>query len=138
MAEDRFLVVIDDGGRSVSGFRGDADDCVVRAIAIATGTEYRRVYRDLQRLGARSPRNGVLKKYYGAYLLALGWRWVPLMAIGTGCQTHLKPSEFTVANKTTAIVRLSRHLSVVRHGRIHDTFDPSRGGTRCVYGYWIK
>jgi hypothetical protein len=23
-------------------------------------------------------------------------------------------------------------------GVIHDTFDPSRGGTRCVYGYWIK
>ena len=21
-------------------------------------------------------------------------------------------------------------------GVIHDTYDPTRGGTRCVYGYW--
>lgn len=34
------------------------------------------------------------------------------------------------------IVRLSRHISAVIDGVIHDTYDPSRDGTRCVYGYW--
>lgn len=24
----------------------------------------------------------------------------------------------------------------VHGGMVHDTFDPSRDGTRCVYGYW--
>jgi hypothetical protein len=34
------------------------------------------------------------------------------------------------------VARLSRHLCAVVDGVVHDTFDPSRDGTRCVYGYW--
>lgn len=34
------------------------------------------------------------------------------------------------------IVAVSRHLCAVIDGVIHDTFDPSRDGTRCVYGYF--
>lgn len=32
--------VFDDGGRAATGFRGQADDCVVRAVAIASGLPY--------------------------------------------------------------------------------------------------
>ena len=35
-----------DGGRSKAGFKGDARDCVVRSIAIATGLPYKKVYDD--------------------------------------------------------------------------------------------
>jgi hypothetical protein len=28
-------------------------------------------------------------------------------------------------------------LCAVIDGVIHDTFNPSRGGSRCVYGYWV-
>jgi hypothetical protein len=35
--------VHDDGGRVAAGFKGHAGDCVVRAIAIATGIPYRQV-----------------------------------------------------------------------------------------------
>ena len=31
----------DDGGRRAAGFKGEAGDCATRAIAIATGHEYR-------------------------------------------------------------------------------------------------
>ena len=31
---------------------------------------------------------------------------------------------------------VSKHITAVVDGVIHDTFDPSRDGTRCVYGYW--
>jgi hypothetical protein len=34
------------------------------------------------------------------------------------------------------IVSVSKHLVAVVDGVIHDTHDPSRAGTRCVYGYW--
>jgi hypothetical protein len=34
------------------------------------------------------------------------------------------------------VVRVSRHMCAVIDGVIHDTHDPSRAGTRCVYGYW--
>jgi len=33
---------------------------------------------------------------------------------------------------------LSRHLTTVIDGVIYDTYDPSREGTRCVYGYYSK
>ena len=32
-------------------------------------------------------------------------------------------------------VRCSRHIAAVMDGVVHDTHDPSRGGTRTVYGY---
>jgi hypothetical protein len=31
---------------------------------------------------------------------------------------------------------VSRHAVAVIDGVIHDTYDCSRGGKRCVYGYW--
>ena len=36
------------------------------------------------------------------------------------------------------IVAISKHYTAVIDGVIHDMHDPSRGGTRCVYGYWRK
>jgi hypothetical protein len=64
--------VYNDGGREAAGYKGAAGDCVVRAIAIATGKSYQEVY-----------------------------------------------------NAITVI-----------DGVVNDTFDPSREGTRCVYGYY--
>lgn len=146
--------VYDDGGRAAAGYRGDTGDCVTRAIAIATGTPYQTVYdalhdaalerRNLARLelqygrNARrhaSPRNGVHKHIYGPYLATLGWEWTPTMTIGTGCQTHLRADQLPSGR---IIVRLSRHIAAVLDGALHDTFDCSRDGTRCVYGYWHK
>ena len=36
-----------DGGRSDAGYKGKTGDCVVRAIAIATGLSYKAVYDEL-------------------------------------------------------------------------------------------
>jgi hypothetical protein len=69
------------------------------------------------------------------YLEALGWRWVPTMGIGTGYKVHLLASELPVGR---LIVALSHHMVAVIDGIIHDTYDCSRDGTRCVYGYFIK
>jgi len=69
-------------------------------------------------------------------LAKLGWRWVPTMGIGTGCRVHLRQGEVPMSG--TIICKVSRHLVTVIDGIMHDTHDPSRGGTRCVYGYWIK
>ena len=38
---------INDGGRAAAGFKGQAGDCVVRSIAIATGSSYQKIYDDL-------------------------------------------------------------------------------------------
>lgn len=128
-----------DGGRAEAGFKGQAGDCVTRAIAIASGKDYTEIYNELatrqQALGkAKSARNGVLPKVYKKYLEELGFKWVATMGVGTGVTTHLDPNELPGG---TIICRLSKHIVAVKDGIIHDTYDPSRGGTRAVYGYWV-
>lgn len=145
----------DDGGRAAAGFKGEAPgDCVVRAIAIATGLDYREVYDDLwkrirnsgpyqgavllgQNTTRYSPRRGVTRNVYEPYLERLGWTWTPTMKIGSGTTVHLNPAELP-DTRNGLIVRVSKHVTVLRAGIIRDTHDPSRGGTRAVYGYYTR
>jgi hypothetical protein len=117
--------VYDDGGRREAGYKGEARDCVVRAIAIASGLPYRRVYTDLQlRMPkGQSPRNGVERPVYDSYLRERGWQWTATMKVGSGCSTHLRADELPPGR---LICRLSRHLAAVVDGQIHDTLDCSR------------
>jgi hypothetical protein len=48
---------------------------------------------------------------------------------------HLKADERPPGR---LIVVCSRHYTAVIDGLIHDTYDPSREGTRAVYGYYEK
>lgn len=142
--------VVNDGGRAAAGFKGTADDCVVRAVAIAAGLDYRTVYDALYetatawkaasrsraaRHSSASPRNGVHRAVYEPYLASLGWLWTPTMSIGSGTTVHLRPGELPTGR---LIARCSKHLVAVIDGVIHDLADPSRGGTRAVYGYFAK
>lgn len=145
-----------DGGRVEAGHKGKAGDCVTRAIAIATGQPYQAVYDEMHRrtllYGANrrdkvakiisrsasqknDPKNGVFKEVYHAYLLELGWAWKATMEIGGGCKVHLRPEELPAG---VIIARVSRHVCAVIDGVLNDTWDCSRRGTRCVYGYYFK
>jgi len=126
-----------DGGRS-KYFKGkNADDCVVRAIAIAAKKDYKEVYDALKtRMGkGKSPRNGIHKKIYHEYIISLGFKWEPYMGIGTGCTIIMNKQDLPVG---TYICRLSKHLSCISNYTIFDTFDPSREGMRCVYGIYKR
>lgn len=134
----------DDGGRSAAGFKGRAPgDCVTRAIAIGTRLPYLDVYaainhtaKQLESRGGRSTaRSGVIRSTYQHYLATLGWKWTPTMQIGAGCRVHLRADELPAGR---IIARLSGHLCAVIDGVIQDISDPSRGGRRCVYGYFSK
>ena len=149
--------IFNDGGRKEAGYKGFTRDCVTRAIAIVTGKPYKEVYDALNEISkkkglwhsyhleknkygnsyvkASSARTGVHKSVYGPYIESLGYEWIPTMGIGTGCQVHLDPNELP---KGRLIVILSRHLTAVIDGVIHDTYDCSRDNNRCVYGYYIK
>jgi hypothetical protein len=133
-----------DGGRAAAGYKGSAGDCVTRAIAIAAELDYQTVYTALQaeikrqrgKAGRRSPRDGGASKVtIRRYLAAIGWQWIPTMQIGSGCKVHLRASELPHGR---LIVAVSKHLTAMIDGVIYDTYDPSREGTRCVYGYWTK
>ena len=138
--EENITFVYDDGGRAEAGFEGKAGDCVARAIAIASGKPYKEVYKELAKRnqeagGKRSARNGIARKVYEKYLTELGFTWIPKMKVGQGVTTHVRKDELP---NGVAILRLSRHLTVSVSGEIRDTYDPSRGGTRAVYGYYLK
>jgi hypothetical protein len=122
-----------DGGRAAAGFKGEAGDCAARAVAIAADIPYREAYDALRDVIGSTPRNGVYVKHLKQYLDQLGWTWTPTMGIGTGCTVHMRADELPAGN---IIVRLSKHYAAVIDGVLHDTYDTSRDGTRCVYGYW--
>lgn len=138
--------IYNDGGRVASGFSGHAGDCVVRSIAIATCLPYREIYDAInleaksersgkRKRGKSNARTGVFKRTYRKYLESIGWKWTPTMQIGSGCKVHLRAEELPPGR---LIVSLSRHLCAVIDGVIHDTHNPAREGTRCVYGYFSK
>lgn len=152
--------IYNDGGRKAAGYVGSADDCVVRAIVIAAQMPYQQVYdaineaatserRGKRKRGISHARTGVYKNTIRKYLTALGWTWTPTMHIGSGCKVHLTDGELPMGR---LIVSVSKHLTAVIDGVIHDTHDPQREagtfydenfksyttGGRCVYGYWSK
>ena len=140
------------GGRADAGYKGRTGDCVTRAVAIAAELPYKQVYDRLadgnatqrvtkrikkSRARARTASKGIntTRKWFKDYMKSLGFKWVSTMGIGTGCKVHLKADELP---KGRVIARVTRHYCAVIDGVINDTYDPSRGETRCVYGYWIK
>jgi hypothetical protein len=158
--------VHDDGGRAAAGYKGSAGDCVCRAVAIASGRSYPEVYdaladgtgneRKTRERSARSARNGIhtSKDWFKRYMREIGFVWTPCMGIGTGCRVHLHDGELPMGR---LVVSVSKHLTAVIDGVIHDTYDPQREAhvmhfngasssddprvvhsiaRRCVYGYW--
>jgi hypothetical protein len=153
--------IMNDGGRAAAGFKGTARDCVTRSIAILTQRPYLDVYREISdgaarqrqtrgRKPVRSARNGIFvqRKWFKDYMMAQGFEWTPCMGIGTGCRVHLVDGELPMGRLAVSV---SKHLTAVIDGEIHDTHDPQRevhatsyqGGVathtiqrRCVYGYW--
>lgn len=138
--------VYNDGGRAAAGYKGTAGDCVCRAIAIATERPYQEVY-DLineyaksERTGKRkhgksSARNGVYKQTIRKVMEHYGWRWVATMQIGQGCKVHLDENELPAGR---LVVSVSKHETAVIDGVLNDTYDCTRDGSRCVYGYYVK
>lgn len=146
--------IYDDGGRS-KYFKGkDVGDCVTRAIAIATGKDYKEVYNDLKALAKKekgsyksSVRDGVSKRTSKKYIeQVLGWKRISTMGIGTIDRVHFVEDELPMG---TLIVQLSRHLVCVKDRVIYDTYNSSEkeyyneygelevNNYRLVYGYWV-
>ena len=138
--------IYDDGGREAAGFKGKTGDCACRAIAIATQMPYKEVY-DLinetakseraskRKRGKSSARTGVYIGTIRKVMERLGWKWHPTMAIGKGCTVHLRKDELPSGR---LVVSVSRHEVAVIDGVVHDTYDCTRDGSRCVYGYYAK
>jgi hypothetical protein len=128
-------VIFNDGGREAAGYRGRTGDCVVRAFSIAADLDYREVYKRLSKLQGRSVRQGVHTNHCHTFAREIGWVWVPLMGFGTG--TRVNAGSPILERLGRGVVRTSHHLFAVVDGEVHDTYDPTRLGNRCVYGVWV-
>ena len=138
--------IYNDGGRAVAGFKGTAGDCSVRAVAIAAEIPYQKAYDMInrhsknekpskRRKGRSSSRTGVHRGTFDKVMEELGWNWTPTMQIGSGCTVHVREDELPSGR---LILNLSKHYAAFLDGVLHDTYDDSRNGKRCVYGYWTK
>lgn len=158
---DNNIFKYNDGGRSGAGYKGDAGDCVCRAICIVTGKPYDEVYNFLangnkqQRL-SKFHKNKIklAGKHGGEYLekkfrqktaangIYVKRKWFIDYMNKLGFTWH--PTMF-VGNGCKVhlqadelptgrlIVVVSKHYTTVIDGVINDTHNPQRGG-----GSWIK
>lgn len=135
-----------DGGREKAGFKGTTGDCVTRAIAIATGKDYKEIYDRIyelsknERTGKKkrdisNPRKGVYRTTFKKILKEEGFERIPTSGIGIGFKARLRKEDLPSG---TIICQVSKHFTCVVDGVINDTYNPSRDGTRGVYGYWRK
>ena len=124
--------VYNDGGRS-KYFKGQTDDCVVRALAIATQRDYKEIYNIVRNVTGESPRKGVRKKHAKVIAARLGGKWIPKMRIGSGCTCHLRTDELP---KGRIVCCVAKHWVAVIDHVVNDTWECDDPDT-CVYGYWV-
>lgn len=118
-----------DGGRSKYFAKETVRDCVVRAIAIASGRDYKEVYNKAKEIIGYTPRNGVKCSDTHKIMKAFGGEWNR-----TGGNTHLCEGEIPMRGHI--ICNLKGHVTAVINGVIYDTYDCSDDGYRSIYGYW--
>ena len=130
-----------DGGRSKYFKAKNVSDCAIRAIAIGMDKDYKEVYNALKALNkGTSCRNGTPKSVDTKYLKQSGWQTIPnIMGVGTGILYHLNfwDLQELIKHYPKMIIQVSKHLTTIINGELHDTYDCSRGGTRGIYKIWV-
>ena len=132
--------IINDGGRAEAGYKGRTRDCVVRAIAIATGGNYKVIYREINSIGLRVAnkksvaRNGVPLNVMHLFMEQAGFEYVVLpqsFKDRKNLLNYIPPSGKVILN-------LAGHVVASVDGVLHDTFDTraSKYGRRIVRGYF--
>ena len=110
-------------------------DCVVRAIATATGKPWVEVYDDLCRIGREISDMPSDRRVYERLLAQYGWRKCAMPRGADGKRMTLAQFNDAIGGSQTMIVSVILHLAAVVDGELQDTWDCSR---KCVGNYWKK
>lgn len=140
-AREMLPYVHDDGGRGhyFKGNPNNAGDCVCRAIAIASGRDYKQTYDALRSALGSSPRNGINTrcKRFKDFMTSAGFTWTPCCSVGSTTSVHFFPDELPTAGRLVCSV--AGHYAAVIDGVLRDAWDCRRnafGEPRRIYGYW--
>jgi len=96
-----------------------------------------RLLEPVRHAGVRSARGGIdcTSRWFADYMDELGFVGVQTMVDN---RAHVLFNEWGGLPKAgRLVVHLSTHSVAVINGEIHDVSDCSKGGQRCVYGYWL-
>lgn len=108
-------------------------DCVVRAIAFATGKGWDTVFSDLCALGLKMKAMPNDDKVYRAYLKQLGLVQMKQPRKSNNKKFTVKEFAECSSRRGTYIISVANHLTVVKERKIIDTWDC---GDKCVGNYW--
>lgn len=110
-----------------------AGDCIMRAIAIATGIDYKVVWVGMFELGSeigRMPNSWVTMDLY---LDSLGWKKCKPFRKSNGRKYKLK--DVPISPDQTYLIRTSKHLTAVVNGELRDVWNC---GAWCANSYYIR
>tara|TARA_Y100000593_G_C4254834_1_gene309087 strand:- start:485 stop:892 length:408 start_codon:yes stop_codon:yes gene_type:complete len=108
-------------------------DCVIRAIAIATETDYKEVMTKLFEIGLEVGQMPNNKKCYEIYLNCLGWIKKSPLKIGRRKYKVKNVGKFFTGKNV--IIHTTRHLTTLVDGNLNDTWDCREW---CANSYYIK
>lgn len=109
-----------------------SNDCVIRAIAKATGKDWDEVFEQLAIIGLELKDVVNSKPVYDKYLQQLGYPMQKQPRKSNN--TKYTAAEFAKKfNKGRYVISLANHLSVVVDGKIYDTWNCS---DKSVGNYW--
>lgn len=124
--------LLNDGGRAAAGYKGKTGDCLVRAIAIASGLEYRVVYKATA-LANKSAGYAATGNAYATGKKQKGQKKVAAVQDGVAAgfgfaKVKLPPGPKPTYTEAYAaygdcLVTTSHHIAAVVDGKLQDTFD---------------
>ena len=108
------------------------DDCVVRAIAGASGLSWDEVYRGLCEIGGKIKAMPNEKITYEKYLSEIGFIKHPQPYKRDGTKYAVGEADKLIG-LDTAVISLANHLTVAKNGVIEDLWDCRR---KRIGNYW--
>ena len=96
-------------------------DCVVRAISIATETDYKEVMSELFRIGLEVGQMPNDKKCYEIYLTSLGW--VRKSPLKNGKKKYKVKNIAKFFMGKSVMIHTCNHLTTLVNGALNDTWD---------------
>jgi len=123
-----------DGGRS-KYFKGNAGDCVVRALALFTSSDYKEMYNSLKDFNIKlKPFKRKTKKHL-AFIERINNESSPRTGIflevlklfieqkGYNCSHTKEPRKLNTFKKGTYLIKIRKHIITIKNGVLYDTWD---------------